>query len=459
MSCEKPFGMPNLPQGWSWNYFESLCEKVSVGHVGETSSFFTNKNQGIPFIRSQNVRAGKLDLNDVKYVSKGFHKQSSKSQLLAGDILIVRVGQNRGDCCVLPDDIGEINCANIVFGRLKNKKNAKYLGYFFNSRIGRESLLSVSTGSAQGVLNTKAIAKVIVPTPPEDIAEYIGSFLFDFEQKIHLNTQTNQTLEAMAQTLFRSWFVDFDPVKAKMRGEQPEGMDAATAALFPDRLVESELGMIPEGWKIQEIKQQIDVLRGFSYTGKGLVSSLEEGVSMHNLNSIEEGGGYKYSGLKFYSDDYKDKFSIKENDVLVANTEQGHNHWLIGYGAIVPQHLASGFFSHHLYRVRPKERSVLTPDYLAQLFCKGSFVRQVQGFTNGTTVNMLPVSGLQMPKLVIPPSNIIQIFDSLVKPNRLKVEKIQLENQTLANLRDTLLPKLLSGEIDLNKLNLDEVNV
>ncbi|NMU82232.1 restriction endonuclease subunit S, partial [Vibrio parahaemolyticus] len=89
----------------------------------------------------------------------------------------------------------------------------------------------------------------------------------------------------------------------------------------------------PEGWSVEEAKSQLDVLRGFSYKGKGLVGSLDEGVPMHNLNSVLEGGGYKYAGLKFYSEEFKEKFAIQEGDVLVANTEQGHNHLLIGYGA------------------------------------------------------------------------------------------------------------------------------
>ncbi|MBM4858159.1 restriction endonuclease subunit S [Vibrio parahaemolyticus] len=283
-----------------------------------------------------------------------------------------------------------------------------------------------------------------------DCQKKIASYLSKLDKKISLNTDVNNTLEEIAQAIFKSWFVDFDPVKAKMNGEQPEGMDAATASLFPEKLVESELGLIPEGWSVEEAKSQLDVLRGFSYKGKGLVGSLDKGVPMHNLNSVLEGGGYKYAGLKFYSEEFKEKFAIKEGDVLVANTEQGHNHLLIGYGAMVPKHLAHGFFSHHTYRVRPKKNSNVTPEFIERLFGKGRFVRQVQGFTNGTTVNMLPVAGMEMPQFVVPSKALAQKFSELVKPMKAMIEENHKSNIELAKLRDTLLPKLLSGEIELD---------
>lgn len=305
----------------------------------------------------------------------------------------------------------------------------------------------------------QSLAEFEYPLPSKEQRKLAGNFFRAIDDKISLNTQTNQTLEQMAQAIFKSWFVDFDPVKAKINGEQPEGMDAATASLFPEKLVESELGLIPEGWSVEEAKSQLDVLRGFSYKGKGLVGSLDEGVPMHNLNSVFEGGGYKYAGLKFYSEEFKEKFAIQEGDVLVANTEQGHNHLLIGYGAMVPKHLAHGFFSHHTYRVRPKKNSNMTPEFIERLFGKGRFVRQVQGFTNGTTVNMLPVAGMEMPQFVVPSKALAQKFSELVKPMKAMIEENHKSNIELAKLRDTLLPKLLSGEIELGETEeMAEVN-
>lgn len=158
------------------------------------------------------MRPGRIEFGDVKYITKAFHDKSTKSQLKPGDIAIVRVGQNRGDCAVIPEGGGEVNCANIVFARLNDNRYSQFVGAFFNTELGRSALMSVSTGSAQGVLNTKSIAKVLVPVPPADVAFMIGNMRKVMDSKITLNTQTNQTLEQMAQALFKSWFVDFDPV-------------------------------------------------------------------------------------------------------------------------------------------------------------------------------------------------------------------------------------------------------
>ena len=124
---------------------------------------------------------------------------------------------------------------------------------------------------------------------------------------------------------------------------------------------------------------------------------------MHNLNSIYEGGGYKYDGLKHYEGEYKPQHVARSGDVIVANTEQGHHRLLIGYAAIVPSRFnGDTIFSHHIYRLRPKTSSGLTPGYLCHLLNTSVMHETVSGYANGTTVNMLPIDGLQSPKVLVP---------------------------------------------------------
>ncbi|MGI9077532.1 MAG: hypothetical protein ACR2G6_09420, partial [Gemmatimonadaceae bacterium] len=217
------------------------------------------------------------------------------------------------------------------------------------------------------------------------------------------------------------------------------------ADLFPDRLVDSELGEIPKGWRVLPLAECVDAARGLSYKGSGLSDS---GLPMHNLNSIYEGGGYKHEGIKHYEGDYKPHHVARAGDLIVANTEQGHNRLLIGYAAIVPERFAGeSLFSHHIYRVRPRSSSGLTPDYLCHLLNTSVMHDTVSGYANGTTVNMLPIDGLQSPLVVVPPWVIVRAFDGFAEAARKRHGEMMDESRTLAALRDTLLPKLISGEL------------
>jgi type I restriction enzyme S subunit len=238
--------------------------------------------------------------------------------------------------------------------------------------------------------------------------------------------------------------VDFDPVRAKAEGRDP-GLPQPLADLFPDSFEASELGEIPKGWEVKHLSNCVDVARGLSYKGSGLS---ERGVPMHNLNSIYEGGGYKHDGLKRYEGEYKSQHVARAGDLIVANTEQGHHRLLIGYAAIVPSRFGSkSLFSHHIYRVRPKSDSALTADYLCHLLNTRVMHDIVSGYANGTTVNMLPIDGLQSPLFVVPPERAVAAFSGIAAAARMRHDETIEESRTLAALRDTLLPKLISGEL------------
>src|SRR5690606_11590317 len=186
--------------------------------------------------------------------------------------------------------------------------------------------------------------------------------------------------------------------------------------------------------------------RGLSYKGTGLA---EDGVPMHNLNSVLEGGGYKYSGIKYYRGDYKDRHIAQPGDIIVANTEQGHHHRLIGFPAVVPRSFETGIYSHHLDRVRIQELSGLTPEWLYQCLV-GSAVRdQIIGCAHGSTVNMLKPAGLQIPRFAVPSGELCATFDAIANPTREIAEANVARIGNLSALRDTLLPRLISGKLRL----------
>jgi len=313
----------------------------------------------------------------------------------------------------------------------------------------KQRLLSMvdSAGHGTGRFNTDTLLRLPVGIPPLKDQRAIACILGTLDDKIELNRRMNRTLEEMARAIFKSWFVDFLPVRAKAAGQKPPGLKPEIAALFPDTFEPSELGEIPNGWSVTSLADQITAAKGLSYKGQHLCAE-GEGIPMHNLNSVYEGGGYKHEGLKWYNGEYRPAHLLKPGDVIVTNTEQGFDYLLIGYSAIVPERYGpQGLFSHHIFRIRPKSTSYLPAWFTYLLLRTQRFHDLVAGHSNGTTVNMLPLDGLQKPKFVLPPETLVKRFGALFVPAHQRIEQIHEENASLAALRDALLPKLISGEL------------
>lgn len=241
----------------------------------------------------------------------------------------------------------------------------------------------------------------------------IGGILSSLDNRIAINRRVNKTLEEMARALFKGWFIDTDT----------------------------------DGWPTARLDEHLQAYRGLSYKGNGLCKS-GEGVPMHNLNSVYEGGGYKYSGIKFYKGEFKERHVIGAGDIIVTNTEQGHEHRLIGFPAIVPACFGStGIFSQHIYRVVPLGSSYLTREFLYYLLMAPKVREQIIGATNGSTVNMLAIQGLQVSTFELPPENLVNRFTETVRPIWLMAERNQEQIRTLSMLRTNLLPKLVSGDL------------
>jgi type I restriction enzyme, S subunit len=388
------------------------------------------------------------------FVPKQYSRSLDKFVLNAGDITIAMTDMKNsmallGHTAIVP--VGNRFVLNQRVGRISVKRtdiaDQRFIYYYSNEPQHIAYLRSRANSGVQVNLSTDSIKEAEILLPPLSEQRSIARILGSLDDKIELNRRMNTTLEEMARAIFKSWFVDFDPVHAKARGEQPIGIDANTAALFPDSFEESELGRIPVGWQVIPIGEHVTAIKGVSYKGEGLTSE-GDGLPMHNLDSVLEFGGYKYEGIKWYSGDYQPRHIVHPGDLIVANTEQGFNLLLIGSPALVPAYYGEmGLYSHHIYKVESKAHSPLTRTFLYQLINSYRFRATIQGYTNGTTVNMLPADAFEMPLFVLPPDELITRFDSIIAPMHAKQEACYAESQTLTELRDTLLPKLITGEL------------
>ena len=442
------------PEGWTEKTVGELCDdgvaSTQTGPFGSQLHSYDYVASGVPVIPTEAIGRRKLDCDDVPQVNDATAERLRRHRLRAGDILFARRGvQATGlSALVEPRLAGALCGTGAILLRVESEDiDSQFLSFYLSADESIQWLKQHAVGAVMPNLNESIIRGLPLLIPPLPEQKRIAHILGTLDDKIELNRRMNATLEAMSRAIFKSWFVDCDPVRQKAAGRQPVGMDAKTAALFPDSFEDSGIGEVPKGWGVDCFADHFDADRGLSYKGEGLRED-GSGLPMHNLNSIYEGGGYKHEGIKYYAGEYRDKHLIAHGDVIVTNTEQGFEHLLIGHAAIVPACFGeTGLYSHHIYRVRCKSSSPLTPHYVVALLNDPRWHHWISGFSNGTTINMLPLDALQMPLLVVPPPRLAQAFNQLATSTFEQCEANLEQSSRLAALRDTLLPKLLSGEL------------
>lgn len=436
--------------GWSCRTFQELID-CGVLEIGDG---YRAKNEelgghGPIFLRAGHVENTHISFDGVERFQSHLSDRVKPKLALTGDTIVTTKGNSTGRTSFVTSEMPLfVYSPHLSYWRSLDHRQLVpgFLRYWARCKefAGQLDAMKVSTDMAPYLsLTDQRRLRITIPPPKQQHA--IAHILGTLDDKIELNRRMNETLEAIAGAIFKSWFVDFDPVRAKISGRQPEGMDPATAALFPNRFQNSALGPIPKGWRTGALGTQIEPVRGLSYNGSGLANT---GVPMHNLNSVYEGGGYKYEGIKYYTGEYDERYLVSPGDVIVTNTEQGHERLLIGYAAIVPECFGpQGLFSHHLYRVRPRKESPLRSHYLAYLFNSWKMHETVSAYGNGTTVNMLPKAALDLPLVTLPPPKLVERFDSLASGMLARQEQSIQQNRLLTATRDQLLPRLLSGQV------------
>jgi type I restriction enzyme S subunit len=418
---------------------EDVAIEVTVGHVGSMADQYIDK--GVPFLRSLNILPNRLDLTDVRHVSAEFHKKLKKSALLPGDVVIVRTGKP-GTCAVIPKSLQVSNCSDLVIVRCGPQIRPNFLAYWVNT-IASHHVASHTVGAVQQHFNVGAAKKMPIILPSLEAQDEVLSVLDALDDKIDLNRKTAATLEEMSRALYRSWFVDFDPVHAKAAGAAPAHMDTPTAALFPNRFGDDGL---PEGWEVRAIGEFFKFQRGLSYKGAFLT---DHGRSMINLGCFLGNGKFNEKKMKTYSGDFKPRHLVQTGDLILANTDMTQHRVVLGSPHVVGGKKTDTFlYSHHVFAARPvSESAKIWARYFYFHFLQPEFRERAEGFASGTTVLFLPADAAESQKISIPDENIYQLFLHQSKDWTDRIAYYAEENQTLETLRDTLLPRLMSGEL------------
>jgi type I restriction enzyme S subunit len=307
---------------------------------------------------------------------------------------------------------------------------------FLYYRLKSLDINRTAIGSAQPLVTQGGlkIIQILVPSLPEQ--KLIAYILGTLDDKIELNQQMNRNLEAIAQAMFKSWFIDFDPVLAKVEGRQPAGMDAATAALFPDSFEDSPLGEIPKGWRVIKLADICSTQYGYTASAK----NDKVGTHLLRVMDINKQNWIEWANVPFCEISEADlaKYSLKVGDIVVARMADP------GKAAIVEQAVNAVFAS---YLVRLKTES-LSLSYYVYHFLKSSLYKAyTAGAQSGSVQANMNAKVITAVDLILPQNKLLCVFLDRILPIRKQIITNVEQSCTLATIRDTLLPKLMSGEI------------
>ena len=434
------FDLPILPENWAYAPLDSCSEKNSVtyGVVQPGASLVSGK----PLIRVNNFRDTRIDLSDVMYIAPEIEAKYSRTRLKGGEVLLTIVG-TVGQVAVVPSRFAGFNVARAVavIHPLAHIE-PEWIALCLRSPLSQHLLGSRANTTVQTTINLKDLRALPIPLPPADERLAISEFIGALDDRITLLRETNATLEAIAQALFKSWFVDFDPVRAKLEGRTPGGMDEATAALFPDGFEESELGLVPRGWRVgvlgdvaQTVRQQLqpsDLHADINYVGL-------EHIPRKSLSLVSWGTA---DGLE------SAKATFSDGDILFGKLRP-YFHKVV----VAP---FDGVCSTDILVCQAKKSAYY--GFVAMQLFSTALIEYAERLSNGAKMPRVGWKDLAAYPVVIPPEPAATDYTRAIEPLLARMKANVHEAQTLATLRDTLLPRLISGQLRLPELAAAEIH-
>ncbi len=410
------------------------CSAIDYGLTASASDHDT----GPRFLRITDIVSGHVDWNAVPHVTADA-EITAKYRLDDGDVVLARTGASTGASAYVTNPPPAVFASYLVRLKAKPEFDSRFLAYYLKSE-GFWTFIRGVLGDKSAQPNASASTMTKAPLrAPRDKNEQraIAHILGTFDDKIELNRKMSETLEAMARALFKSWFVDFDPVRAKMEGRDP-GLPREIADLFPSRMVESELGEIPEGWEVRPISEFADVVGGS--TPKTERSDYWEGGAHHWVTPKDLSGLSVPVLLDTERKITETGLGQISSGLLPIGTVLLSSRAPIGYLAIaeVPVAVNQGFIA-----MKPRHGT----SNLFLLRWASAAHDEIVSHANGSTFMEISKANFRSIHAVAPSISVMEAIDRLSRPLYRKVVEHERESRNLAALRDVLLPKLISGEI------------
>jgi type I restriction enzyme S subunit len=391
------------------------------------------------FLNAGNVTTNGFSFSDCAFITQAKDGALRKGKLVRYDVVLTTRG-TVGNTAYFNDDVPfeniRINSGMVILRAHAPALHPRFLYLFVRSPLFRSQVSALQTGTAQPQLPIRDINRIEIPIPPPEEQGYIANVLGTLDDKIGLNQRMNETLEATAMAIFKSWFVDFEPIRAKAEGRDT-GLPKYLADLFPESFQESELGEIPTGWSVKTIGDIGKISGGSTPDTKKPIfwdhgshawatpkdlSALKTPVLLETERRITDAGLNQIaSGL------------LPKGTILLSSRAP------IGYLAIseIPVAVNQGFIA-----MQPGPG---IPNLFLLLWAEWAH-EEILSRANGSTFLEISKGSFRPIPVTVPPPPVLSGFDRLVRPLYARIVSNERESTTLVAIRDTLLPKLISGE-------------
>jgi type I restriction enzyme, S subunit len=396
--------------------------EIMTGPFGSALHAHDYMDVGIPVVPAEAISDdGRLDPSTFPHISISKAEELSRYVLQEGDIVFARRGAQAcgKSALVLANQAGGIAGTGLISLRVNNRDriNNKFLAIALRSKESKEWLMHHAIGATMPNLNSSVIGSLPLNLPSKEVQNTIAEIIQSLDDKIELNRRMNATLEAMARSLFQSWFVDFDPVRAKLDGRLPAALEPATAALFPDTFDETTLGHIPHGWEVKTLGEVIELAYGKPLKAEDRKNGL---VCVYGAN-----------GPVGWHDE---KLVSGPGIVVGRKGNPGVVTW--AHGDFYP--IDTTFY------VEP-----IGPCRSLYFFFYALSLHNLANLSADSAVPGLNRNHAYMSKQVIPSQTVLTAFDSQLAPIFAAIQANEEQSRSLGTVRDTLLPKLLSGELSV----------
>ena len=422
------------------NSFSEISLKDAVSFVVDNRGRSVPvQDVGIPLISTACISNEELhpDLSTERYVSDEIYRNWFRSHPQPGDIILTNKGSKNGEIALVPDPVNFCIAQDMVALRANsNLISPAYLFAILRSRLVQLRIKALNVDAVIPHFKKTDFDKLLIPLPSRRDQDFIGRVYLDISKKIELNRKTNETLEAMAKALFKSWFVDFDPVKAKAEG-RPTGLPAEISDLFPDSFEDSELGEIPSGWQCSPLADRaIYLSRGISpvYCEEGGVLVLNQKCVRDSRISFEKARRHDTTRKQIIGRE------VRRFDALVNSAGVG----TLGRVAMMPICQEEVVVDSHVTVVRGSNEQESFFISSTLLNRQTEIEALGEGSTGQTELSRVVLGSVPV---IFPSPQLISAYFDFAFIIQDKIEKNDQASVALASARDALLPKLISGEI------------